>query len=166
MKTVIGYVKNREDAEKTVNMLRQKGFNNNEISVLGRGANTNAPEGTHQYNQLSASTTGGDSVADGTTTGGVLGGLAGLALGAGALAIPGIGPIIAAGPIAGLFSGAATGGIAGGLIDWGIPETEGKTAEENIKRGDMMVSVRTDDSRVSQAAGAMRDAGVRDVTMH
>jgi uncharacterized membrane protein len=109
---------------------------------------------------------GTDNVADGTATGGVIGGLAGLAVGAGALAIPGIGPLIAAGPIAGLLSGAATGGIAGGLIDWGIPQERGKFYEEKVKQGNILVSVRTSANRINDAADTLRRNGARDVEVH
>ncbi|ADL08587.1 general stress protein [Thermosediminibacter oceani] len=154
-KTVIGVFENREQAEKAVNEMRESGFDTNEISIVAKGEQRGNNGGM-----------GMDTVADGTTTGGVLGGLAGLALGAGALAIPGLGPIIAAGPIAGLLSGAATGGIAGGLIDWGIPEERGRYYEEEVKRGKILAAVRTHEQKVEKAADVMRRNGARDVETH
>jgi uncharacterized membrane protein len=105
-------------------------------------------------------------ISTGVTTGGVLGGLAGLAAGAGALVVPGLGPLIAAGPIAGLLSGAATGGVAGGLVDWGIPEAEGREYESEIRQGKMLVSVRCDDKRADQANRILKDHGADRVRMH
>ncbi|TYP53265.1 general stress protein [Thermosediminibacter litoriperuensis] len=158
-KTVIGVFENREQAEKAVNEMRDSGFDTNEISIVAKGGQRGERNGDN-------GAMGMDTVADGTTTGGVLGGLAGLAVGAGALAIPGLGPIIAAGPIAGLLSGAATGGIAGGLIDWGIPEERGRYYEEEVKRGKILAAVRTHDQKVERAADVMRRNGARDVETH
>jgi uncharacterized membrane protein len=157
MKTVLGTFPSRDQAEKAVGELRGKGFDR-DISIVARD------EGERQKNQFT--TMGTDNVADGTATGGVIGGLAGLAVGAGALAIPGIGPLIAAGPIAGLLSGAATGGIAGGLIDWGIPQERGKFYEEKVKQGNILVSVRTSANRINDAADTLRRNGARDVEVH
>jgi len=149
-KTVIGVFNSRDQAEKAVSDLRNKGFEN-EISIVAKDESGGAR---------------GDSITDGTTTGGVLGGIAGLAIGAGALAIPGLGPIIAAGPIAGLLSGAATGGIAGGLTDWGIPEERGKYYEGKVKEGNIIAAVKTDDNKIDSAAGVLRNYGAQDVETH
>jgi len=157
VKTVVGVFDSHDKAERAVAELRQSGFDTNEISIVAK---------EQQGREAEADTTMGmnmGTVADGTTTGGVLGGLAGLAMGAGALAIPGLGPIIAAGPIAGLLSGAATGGIAGGLIDWGIPEGQGKKYEEEVKQGKILAAVRTHESKVEAAAEIFRKHGARDV---
>jgi len=120
-KTVVGVFKNEQVAREVVEDLRKAGFDK-EISILARGREGQQGEAMTME--------GGGGIADGIATGGVLGGLAGLAAGAGALFIPGLGPLVAAGPIAGLLSGAAARGIAGGLIDWGIPEEEGRQYEE------------------------------------
>lgn len=156
MKTVISTFPERNSAERAVSELRGQGFDN-EISIVARD------EG-RENNQTTA--LGGDSVTDGTATGGAIGGLAGLALGAGALAIPGIGPLVAAGPIAGMLSGAATGGITGGLVDWGIPENRGKFYEDKIKQGNIMVSVRAGDNNINTAADTLRRHGAQDVEVH
>ncbi|MCR4419918.1 MAG: hypothetical protein QHH27_08080 [Clostridia bacterium] len=150
-KTVIGAFTSREAAEAAVHDLRGLGFSR-EISVVAKGDQSDQE--------------GGGSVAEGATTGGVLGGLAGLALGAGALAIPGLGPIIAAGPIAAALSGAATGGLAGSLIDWGIPEAEGRRYEEDVRQGKTLVSVRSDANRADQAATVLRRHGGENVRLH
>ncbi|MFO7152306.1 MAG: general stress protein [Bacillota bacterium] len=156
-KTVIGVFENREQAEKAVDELRDSGFDTNEISVVAKGG---------QQRNANEDGMNMDSVADGTTAGGILGGLAGLALGAGALAIPGLGPIVAAGPIAGMLSGAATGGIAGGLLDWGIPEERGRHYEEEVKKGKILAAIRTSDQKVQKAAEIMRQNGAKDVETH
>jgi hypothetical protein len=104
----------------------------------------------------------------GALTGGAIGGLAGVLLGLGAFAIPGIGPIIAAGPIvAGLTGagiGAVVGGLTGALVSWGIPEEEAGYYAEGIRRGGTLVGVKTDESRVDQAVNIMNDHGPVDVT--
>ncbi len=160
-KTVISTFNSRDSAERAVSDLRSKGFDR-EISIVAK----DDQRAQGQRRDDNALNMGGDPVFDGTTTGGVLGGLAGLAAGAGALAIPGIGPIIAAGPIAGLLSGAATGGIAGGLLDWGIPAERGRYYEERVKQGNILVSVRTDDKKASDAANVLRNYGSQDVEIH
>ncbi|AGL03233.1 general stress protein [Desulfoscipio gibsoniae] len=157
MKTVLSTFPNRDAAEKAVAELRQKGFDK-DISIVAKD------DQNREKNQFT--TMGTDNVSDGATTGGVLGGLAGLAVGAGALAIPGIGPLIAAGPIAGLLSGAATGGIAGGLVDYGIPQERSKFYEDRVKQGNILVTIRTDDSRINEAADTLRRFGAQDVETH
>jgi hypothetical protein len=115
--------------------------------------NTKAPEGT---------TTG-------ATTGGVIGGTLGLLAGIGAIAIPGVGPFIAAGPImgalAGLGAGGAVGGIIGALIGMGIPEYEAKRYEGRIKEGGVLLSVHCDTSeQVDRAKDILEHTGAQDVS--
>jgi uncharacterized membrane protein len=151
-KTVISTFPNKEAAERAVNTLRQQGYDK-EISVIAKDnekQNNNEP----------------DTLTDGTSTGGVLGGLAGLAVGAGALAIPGVGPIIAAGPIAGLLSGAAAGGIAGGLVDYGIPKERSEYYEGKVKQGHALVSVQAAPDKTQNAAEVLRREGAQDVEVH
>ncbi|MDK2887727.1 hypothetical protein SAMN02745218_02893 [Desulfofundulus australicus DSM 11792] len=159
-KTVLATFSSRESADRAVAELRSRGFDR-EISVVAK-----EDVARNEQRAEAGPTMGGDPVADGTATGGVLGGLAGLIAGAGALAIPGIGPIVAAGPIAGLLSGAATGGIAGGLIDWGIPAERGRYYEEKVKQGNILVSVRCDDNKANDAATVLRQFGGQDVETH
>src|SRR6476660_3624415 len=139
-----GIYRDRAGVEAAVDMLREKGFRNTDISVLfphndgtkdfATEKNTKAPEGT----------------AAGAGTGAVVGGALGWLAGIGALAIPGLGPFIAAGPImaalAGLGVGGAAGGIVGGLVGLGIPEYEAKRYEGRIKEGGILVSVHSDNS--------------------
>lgn len=156
-KTVIGVFSSENAAQRAVEELRNSGFGTNEISIVAR-----------ENRRSDGNTTMGteNDISGGVTTGGVLGGLAGLAAGAGALAIPGIGPLVAAGPIAGLLSGAATGGIAGGLIDWGIPEERGRYYEGKVREGKILATVRAEESKVNQAAQILRAHGATDVETH
>jgi hypothetical protein len=124
--------------------LRSAGFRNTDISILfpenignkdiGHEKATKAPEGA---------TAGG-------VSGGLLGGTLGWLAGIGALAIPGLGPFVAAGPIMGMLSGlgvgAAVGGLAGALVGMGIPEYEAKRYEGRIRDGGILLSVHADDS--------------------
>ena len=157
LKTVIGTFDSRDRADQAVSALRNNGFNN-ELSVI---ATDRAKTAGHQKDDVATG-----SVATGVSTGGALGGLAGLVMGAGALAIPGIGPVLAAGPIAGLLSGAATGGIAGGLIDWGVPAERSKFYEGKVKEGKILASVGSNESKVNKAADILRDNGANDVEIH
>jgi len=155
LKTVIGTFDTREQAEKAIPALRNNGFYE-DLSLVA--ADQKRPGGNRDANN--------NSIASGVTTGGVLGGLAGLAMGVGALTIPGIGPILAAGPIAGILSGAATGGIAGGLIDWGIPADRSNFYEQKVKEGKILASVRTTEDKVNRAANILRENGAMDVEVH
>lgn len=157
MKTITGFFSSQDQAEKAVRELRNKGFDQ-EISVLAKGQGGEGP--------ATSNFTGGDSVTDGATSGAAIGGLAGLALSAGALAIPGFGPLVAAGPIAAMLSGAATGGVAGGLADYGIPADKGREYEDRIKQGKIMVAVKADDSKAEDAAQGLRQVGGENVEIH
>ena len=161
-KTVVSTFSNREQAEKAVNELRSQGFEQ-EISVIAKDENNGQDRDLEMDSPRMGSS---DSVTDGATTGGALGGIAGLAAGAGALAIPGIGPLLAMGPIAGLLSGAAAGGLAGGLIDFGIPAAEGREYEEKIKQGHTLVVIQTNENRVNQAAEVLRNYHGENVKVH
>jgi hypothetical protein len=159
---VFGIYKSIEQAERAVDRIMDAGFTNNDISVLlpdvrstkefAHEKNTKAPEGT---------TTG-------VTTGGVVGGTLGLLAGIGALAIPGVGPFIAAGPImgalAGLGAGAAVGGLIGALVGMGIPEYEAKRYEGRVKAGGVLLSVHCDDSNeISRAKDLLKATGAEDI---
>ncbi len=156
-KTVVGIFESERVAKEAIEDLRRAGFEK-EISLL---AKNQEGEGNRGGMDMETGT-----VADGVATGGVLGGLGGLAVGAGALVIPGLGPLIAAGPIAGLLSGAATGGIAGGLVDWGIPEEEGRQYEEELKQNKVMVAVNSSEDNISEAENVLKNHGAQQVKVH
>ncbi|MDI6870051.1 MAG: hypothetical protein QME79_01610 [Bacillota bacterium] len=159
MATVIGVFSEESRAEKAVRTLRDNGFTTNEISVVARGE-----EGAEE--QQEGGLTMGQDLTTGAATGGTLGGIAGLLAGVGALAIPGLGPIVAAGPIAAGLSGAVAGGLAGGLVDWGIPESRGRYFADEVKRGKVLALVKTGSAKVDRAAELLRQNGAQEVEVH
>jgi hypothetical protein len=161
LSTIIGTFASRDQAEKAVRALRNKGFTEDEISIV-------AKEGGNKGDLETANEDMGGmgGASDGTAWGSALGGVAGLLAGVGALAIPGIGPIVAAGPLAATLSGAVTGGVAGGLLDLGVPEERGRFYEEEVKKGRFLTVIDTDSGMVEDAARIMRDNGAADVEAH
>ena len=162
-KAVYGIYPSVSQAERAVDVLIGAGFPNQSISVLlpdqqstrdfAHEKDTKAPEGA----------------AVGTTAGGVVGGTLGLLAGVGALAIPGLGPFIAAGPImgalAGLGVGGAVGGIVGALVGMGIPEYEAKRYEGRLKNGGVLLSVHCNTSEeVDRAEQELKRTGAEDVS--
>src|SRR5437868_13323692 len=160
---VFGLYRDRASVEGAVDALRQEGFRNTDISVLfpenqgtkdfAHEKGTKAPEG----------------MATGATSGAIVGGTLGWLAGIGALAIPGVGPLIAAGPIIGALTGVGVGGtvggIAGGLIGLGIPEYEAKRYEGRIKNGNILLSVHADDSEwTNKAERILKDTGADEVS--
>lgn len=160
---VFGIYHTRSQAERAVDDLRAAGFSNDDISVLlpdnegsrdfAHEKNTKAPEGATA----------------GVTTGGIIGGTLGLLAGIGALAIPGVGPFIAAGPImgalAGLGVGGAVGGLIGALVGMGIPEYEAKRYEGRIKDGGVLLSVHCErSSDIPRAKDLLRHTGAQDIS--
>jgi len=160
---VYGIYSTRAQAESGVDRLIAAGFRNEDISVLlqdnvgtkdfAHEKDTKAPEGT---------TTG-------AVTGGVVGGTLGLLAGIGALAIPGLGPFIAAGPIMGTLAGVGSGGVVGGiigaLVGMGIPEYEAKRYEGRIKEGGILASVHCDAGDwVSRAKDILKETGASDIS--
>ncbi|WP_371369094.1 hypothetical protein SRRS_24030 [Sporomusa rhizae] len=157
VKSVIGVFNSKSNAEQAVSALRNQGFTTEEINIVSKNHNKRNRQDDEFYE---------DDVTDGALTGGTLGGIGGLLLGAGALAIPGVGPVIAAGPIAAALSGAVAGGIAGGLIDWGIPAEAGRRYEQEVAQGGILAVIRADASKANQAAQLLRQNGAKDVEMH
>jgi hypothetical protein len=154
-KAVFCIAKSEEQATHIVNQLKEAGFSNNDVSVLlpdragsrdfAHEHHTKAPEGA----------------ATGAIAGGVMAGVLGWLVGIGSLAIPGVGPLIAAGPILAALSGAAAGGavggLAGGLVGLGIPEYEAKQYEGKVKNGNILISVHTEDSKERSIAKKIFD---------
>src|SRR5437867_5468449 len=143
-KAVFCIATSEAQAEIIVNQLKQEGFAYSDISVLFPDK-TGSKDFAHEQH-----TKAPEGAATGAGTGGVLGGAFGWLVGIGAIAIPGLGPFIAAGPImaalSGAAAGAALGGVTGALIGMGIPEYEAKRYEGKLKEGNLLISVHTDDS--------------------
>jgi len=149
-KAVMCIVQRHDHAEKIVSHLQTVGFTSNDISVLfpdKQGTNDFA----HEHN-----TKAPEGAVAGAGTGGVLGGTIGLLAGIGALAIPGLGPFIAAGPLLAALSGAAlgagVGGLTGALIGMGIPEIEARKYEGKIKGGNLLIAVHTESAEERKRA--------------
>jgi hypothetical protein len=159
---VFGIYSTRAELEDAVQTLKMEGFRNTDISVL-------FPENVGNKDLKSEkSTKAPEGTATGAGTGAVIGGTLGWLAGIGALAIPGLGPFIAAGPIMGLLSGlgagGAIGGIAGGLIGMGIPEFEAKRYEGRVREGGFLLSVHCDNSDwVKKAKNILERTGAQDV---
>jgi uncharacterized membrane protein YsdA (DUF1294 family) len=161
---VLGIYPNYSSVENGVDVLKESGFRNTDISVLfpekvvskdfAQKKHTRAPEGA----------------AAGAGTGAILGGTLGWLVGIGALAIPGLGPIIAAGPImaalAGVGVGGAVGGITGALIGMGIPEHEAKRYEVRVKEGGILLSVHSDNADwTKRAKDILERTGAQDISV-
>lgn len=146
-RTAVGYFRDRASADRAYDALMQNGFDRDDVSVIGRGA-----EGR------TGLADDGDQ-AKGAATGAAAGGILGLLIGAAALAIPGIGPIVAIGPLAasltgaaaGAATGAVVGGVAGALTQAGVPEDEARYYEERFRTGGILLVVRTSDERHGEA---------------
>lgn len=153
---VVGVFFDRQQAEGALESLKVLGFEK-EISLVARDEEDSGSGGD---------ILGDQDLSEGTMTGGALGGIAGLLAGVGALLIPGVGPIIAAGPIAATLTGVITGGIAGGLIDLGLPEEQGEYFEEQVRRGGILVSMKAAAERVEETASILRRHGAADVEVY
>ena len=162
-KAVFAIAKSEPQAVRIFEALKAAGFSNNDVSVLFPDK-----EGTRDFAH-EQHTKAPEGAAAGAGTGVVLGGAFGWLVGIGALAIPGLGPLIAAGPImaalAGAGVGAAAGGLTGALVGMGIPEYEAKRYEGKVKNGNILMSVHcnTSDER-DRAKQIFRDGGAEDIS--
>ena len=185
MKTIVGLYDNMKDAEQAITALVQAGFDRADISLMAAEQATDEPHGATVYGRATngdtvamttdttaadVATTGEQMASDVTTgavTGGVVGGLTGVLLGLGVLAIPGFGPVLAAGPLvaglAGAGIGAAVGGLVGALVSWGVPAEEAELYAEGVRRGNILVGVKTEDELAQQAVNVMNNYGPVDV---
>jgi len=145
------------------NHLRASGFSPNDISVLSPNHNT-----TRDF-AIDNSTKTPEGAAVGAGTGAVIGGTLGWLTGLGILAVPGVGPLIAAGPIiaalSGVAAGGAVGGVSGALVGMGIPEYEAQRYEGRVKDGHILISVHVEDGEeASRAREIFRDANAEDIS--
>ena len=161
-KSIVG-IGTRGQAERLVNRLQNEvGIAASEISVLLPDT-----EGTHDFGHVKA-TKAPEGATTGVIAGGLTGGALGLLAGIGALAIPGVGPFIAAGPIMAALGGGALGATAGGLVGalvgWGIPEYEAKTYAEKLQKGNYLVAARTlDGEHLDKLKDAFKAEGLEDI---
>jgi hypothetical protein len=148
--TVIGLYDRLEDAQNAISELVSAGFQREDISMVA--ADT---EGKFKTYVGAPGEDAGEGVATGAGVGAAIGGLGGLLVGIGALAIPGIGPVLAAGPIAsaliGMGVGAVTGGLIGALVDAGVPEEQANLYAEGVRRGGTLVKVTSREDRSDEA---------------
>jgi hypothetical protein len=163
-KSVVGIVDDEASADSIVNALQAAGFSSNDISALlpdKRGTKDFA----HEH-----STKAPEGAVVGVAGGGVLGGTLGLLAGIGALAIPGLGPFIAAGPLmaalSGAAAGAAVGGVTGALVGMGIPELEAKKYEGKLRGGNILLAVHVEErDRQKRAEQVLKTGGARDISV-
>jgi hypothetical protein len=170
IKTLVGSFDSASDATNAAHELRAAGFMDNDVNVV---ANDARRAGVAATTRAAAATDAGvtDDAASGAATGaiagGAIGGAAGLAVSLMGLAIPGIGAILAAGPIVAALTGAGAGAVAGGLIgaltDLGIDETQAEYYAEAVRRGAALVTVRADESRVDEVERILRNHGAFDI---
>ncbi|WP_395739007.1 hypothetical protein [Prosthecobacter sp.] len=163
-KSVFCIATSEAQANRIVERLLASGFSNSDISVLLPDAT-----GKGEFGHVK-STKASEGVATGATTGGIAGGAIGLLLGIGALAIPGLGAFIAAGPVMAALSGAAvgaaTGGVVGGLIGLGIPEIEAKRYETRLREGNFLLSAHTETSeQISRAKDIFEAENAEDISV-
>lgn len=158
---VVGVFKHEEDVEHVIRALKDADYDMDRVSLLAR--NVDRVEGADELQDHGNEAKEGAGI--GASTGTVLGGVTGFLIGVGLLAIPGVGPILAAGAeiatlgstLAGAGIGAATGGIIGALIGLGIPEERARVYENRIKAGDYLLMVSGDEDKISWLESLMRD---------
>jgi hypothetical protein len=161
--SVFAIYNNREEIERTVDALRANGFRATDVSVLWP-ENVGTKDLAHERH-----TKAPEGAAAGASTGALIGGTLGWLAGIGALAIPGVGPFIAAGPIiaalAGAGAGGAVAGITGALIGYGVPEYEAKRYEGRVRKGGLLLSVHADNREwAKKAQDLLVQTGGQDVS--
>ena len=182
MKTIVGSFDSLDEANRVARELMDDGFRDSDVSVvasnlrgqygdattaIGATSGVRTSDGGGLTRRTDVKTDDSSGAAAGAVTGGVVGGAAGLAASLMGLAIPGIGPIIAAGPIVATLTGAGVGAVAGGLIggltDMGVSRSDAEYYAEAVRRGGALVTVRADENRADRAAEIMRSHGAIDI---
>ena len=169
-KRAVGLYYSRDEAQDAVQELKDAGYNMDRVSVIAKDADKVAGRETTKEIGNKAD----EGAATGAVTGGALGGITGLLVGLGALAIPGIGPILLAGAeataiattLAGAGIGAAAGGLVGALIGLGIPEEKAKIYSDRVAKGSFLVMVTGTPSEVERAESIMRRYGVEEFDIY
>lgn len=160
MKTIVGMFENTKDVDTALSELEKQGFSRSDVSVVAR---------REVLRESGLDITTGAEI--GAITGATAGGIAGLLIGLGAITIPGIGTVVAAGEfltwvgatVLGLAAGGVAGGLLGGLVSLGIPEHEAKVYVEGVKRGNLIVAVRAPEERLPVAEDVFRKANAVDI---
>jgi hypothetical protein len=157
MKTVVGLFDDFTTAQGVLQALIEAGYPREDVSIVAADREGRYVNEIYEGGKDVAETNG---AATGAVGGGLLGGIAGLVIGLSALTIPGLGPVIAAGPIASALVGAGIGAVAGGvigaLVDWGIPEEHAEYYAEGVRRGGTLVAVKADENQVRDISTIMR----------
>lgn len=166
----VGVFPHRRDAEAAIRELRDAGFNMDHVSVVGKDLDANDQIAGAGVGTSATGNKADEGAKAGAATGGVLGGLTGLLVGLGALAIPGIGPVIAGGALATALAttaaggaiGAAAGGLTGALVGLGIPEEQARLYNDRVNRGDYLVMVDGTDEEIRQAETILSRRGIQE----
>jgi len=166
-KRAIGVFPHHRDAEAAIRELRDAGFPMSQISLVGKHADT---EGSLGAGNITDRTKANEGATAGAATGGVLGGLGGLLVGLGALAIPGIGPVLAGGALATALAtaatggaiGAAAGGLSGALVGLGIPDDRARLYNDRVNRGDYLVMVDGTEDEIRRAEAILSRRGIQE----
>lgn len=163
-KAVFGIARTHAEAALFIDRLRAAGFQSTDVSILA--PQNLGDEGLAVEKQTKAL----EGTATGASAGGVLGGVLGLLAGIGTLAVPGLGILVAAGPLlatlSGIGIGASVGGLAGGLIGLGIPEFEAKAYEGHLEKGGVLISVHCrDEADIDRAKEILKAAGATDIAV-
>jgi hypothetical protein len=169
-RTVIGVFHSLKDAQRAFDDLTAEGFSHDEISLIANKAGTTewteaAAQGPSEPESIDQGR--GIRIADDAGIGAAVGGIGGLLLSVAGLAIPGIGPVLAAGPIVaalgGAGLGAAAGGVIGALVESGVPEEKAGHYAESVRRGGTLITVRASGDRADRAAELLDRAGAVDI---
>ena len=165
-KTVVGLMDSYQEAQSVLQDLVNSGFKRESISIMASDKGGKGLQGVEQEGKGEGAQRA-EGAAKGAGTGAAVGGIAGLIVGFTGLAIPGIGPIVAAGPLASLLAGAGVGAVAGGAIGaltkMGVPEKDAEYYAEGVKRGGFLVTVTAEDDAAEKAADIMHRHGAVDI---
>jgi hypothetical protein len=170
-KRAVGVFANRHDAETAIAELKSAGFPMHKVTIIAQDADREADvAGVDVTDKNKAGNKADEGATAGALTGGTLGGITGLLVGLGALAIPGVGPIMVAGELATIISttvaggaiGAAAGGLVGALIGLGIPEERAKVYSDRVDRGDYLVIVKGTDEEIGRAEAILNHRGIEE----
>lgn len=152
-KTIVAIFKTRNSAELAVEQIRDSGLRVEDISIIRLNDEENTDNNYSTYSS--------DNI-----TNGAVGGTAGLLIGLGAFAVPGLGVLTAAGPVSGLISGGVSGGIVGMLTNLGISAEHGSEYEEIIRRGQVYFSMPVTEDTGGKVSKILRDCGGENITLH